>query len=186
VPCLQGVVSSFPLQPRTAAVLREGGLPQGQQNCFPAQMDPAAAERGLLPRSGACGTGTAMARQKSRSRWPQKEGSAVTRFRSTSSACDGAAYNNAKSPSKRFLPEGARRSRSQRRVSGAVTRFRPHSRSSLRGAYLDAGGGAVTRELSTFDPSSRRAGTARAGSKPKCFGFPRVRNRRSPQLPLKQ
>ena len=183
MPCLQGVVSSFPLQPRAAAFLCAGGLPQGQQGCFPAQMVPAAAERGLLPRSGACGTGAAMARQKSWIRSPQKEGGAVTRFRSTSSACGGAAYDDAKSPSKRFLPEGARRSRSQRRVSGVVTRFRPHSRSSFRGAYLDAVGGAVTRELSPFDPSSRRAGTARAGSKPQCFGpFPR---RHSPQLLLK-
>ena len=81
-----------------------------------------------------------------------------------------AAYGNARSPSKRFLSEGARRFRSQRRVRAAVTRFRPHSRSSLRGAYLNAGGDAVTRELSTFHPSSRRAGAARAGSKPPCFG----------------
>jgi hypothetical protein len=186
VPCLQGVVCCFPLQPRAAAFLREGGLPQGQQGCFPAQMVPAAAERGLLPRSGACGTGAAMARQKSRIPSPQKERSAVTRFRSTARDGGGAAYDDAKSPSKRFLPEGAPRSRSQRRVSGCATRFRPHSRSSLCGAYLHAGGGAVTRELSPFDPSSRRAGAARAGSKPKCFGLPRVRDRRSPQLLLKQ
>ena len=167
---MQGVVSSFLLQSRVAAFLREGGLPQGQQGRFAAPMVPAAAEPGLLPGSGARRAGAAMARQKSRRRSAQKEGGAVTRYRSTSSGCGRAAYGNARSPSKRFLSEGARRFRSQRRVRAAVTRFRPHSRSSLRGAYLNAGGDAVTRELSTFHPSSRRAGAARAGSKPPCFG----------------